>query len=217
MDKKIGNLIKLVILANLLWQLINGRVIASFICLFCIILLFVADYLYVKLSYSLVFQIIIYLFLISSLIGGEVYDLYYKVWYLDIISHIMSSFIVSGLAVYVIKWLKGSMNKWLILIFIFSFAMMIASLWEITEFTIDRVLNRNMQKDTMITEITSELFPDSFGKPIKKKINTIMINGNIYMNGYIDIGLIDTMEDIICAVIGSLIFILTYIKRGFLV
>ena len=86
--------------------------------------------------------------------------------------------------------------------------MMVAALWEITEFTIDRVFNIDMQKDTIIGEINSTLLSSDGKSVVKKKINNMKI-GDTVVNGYIDIGLYDTIEDMICATLGSIVFIIS--------
>ena len=69
--------------------------------------------------------------------------------------HTLNSFIVSGLLYYFINIINIKINASTFMLFIFSFAMMIASLCEITEFTIDIVFISDMQKDTVITKIKS--------------------------------------------------------------
>lgn len=208
MFKKIFILIKVVVFIHLLFCLINGEWTATFNCLFNFVLLFVSDFVYKKLGYSGIFQLAIYLFITGSLLLGEVYYFYVRVWYFDIIMHMLSSFIASGLLFYTLRYLKVKMKFSLLILFIFSFAMMVAALWEITEFTIDRVFSIDMQKDTIIGEINSTLL-SSDGKSVgKKKINNMKI-GDTVVNGYIDIGLYDTIEDMICATLGSIVFIIS--------
>lgn len=204
--KKILYLIKVVVLIHLLVFLINGLWTATFICLFNFITILISDFVQKKLNYNNVFTLVIYIFLTSSLIGGEIYNLYVKIWYYDIIMHILSSFIVSGLLYYLLKILSIKINKIIFMLFIFSFAMMIAALWEITGFTIDRVFNSDMQKDTVITEVNSKLLSVDGKKVVKKTINKTIISDDI-IRGYIDIGLYDTIGDMICAVVGSIVFI----------
>lgn len=208
MFKKIFILIKVVVFIHLLFCLINGEWTATFNCLFNFVLLFVSDLVYKKLGYSGIFQLAIYLFITGSLLLGEVYYFYVRVWYFDIIMHMLSSFIASGLLFYTLRYLKVKMKFSLLILFIFSFAMMVAALWEITEFTIDRVFNIDMQKDTIIGEINSTLLSSDGKSVVKKKINNMKI-GDTVANGYIDIGLYDTIEDMICATLGSIVFIIS--------
>lgn len=206
MLKKLFIVFKVVVILNLFVCLINKEWTATFICLFNFILFFLADVIKKKLNYGNLLQLLIYLFLIGSLLGGEVYFLYVRFKHFDTVMHVLSSFIISGLAFYFVKLFKEGINGILFVIFIFSFAMMVASLWEVTEFSIDRFFDNDMQKDTIITEINSSLLSTNGKAIVKKKIENMRI-GEYNINGYIDIGLYDTIEDMICAVFGSLAFI----------
>lgn len=200
-------LFKVVVIFHLIISLINGGWGATFICLFNLFLLFVADFVQKKLRYSDIFHLCIYLFLTGTLIGGDIYYLYAKVWYFDIIMHILSSFIISGLCFYVVRFFKFELNKFLFITFIFSFAMMISVLWEITEFSIDRLFDSDMQKDTVITEINSTLLSSDGTSVVKKEVSSMKF-GDLLIDGYVDIGLYDTIEDMICAIFGSIAFII---------
>ena len=143
MLKKLFVIFKVVVILNLVICLIKREWTATFICLFNFILFFIADIVQKKLKYKDGFQLLIYIFLIGSLLGGEVYYLYEKLWYFDIITHILSSVVASGLFFYLFR-LFGNVKRMIMVLCIFSFAMMIAALWEITEFSIDRLLNQDM-------------------------------------------------------------------------
>lgn len=210
--RKIYFILKVVVLFNMLISLISVKWAAAFICLFNLILLFVADYVMKKINYSDFLQLLIYIFLVGSLVGGEVYNLYFVIWFYDIVLHVISSFIVSFLFFYIFKLFRFSVNKFLFMLCIFSFAMMVASLWEITEFSIDMVLDKDMQKDTVINEVNSMLLSSDSNSIIKVKVNNMSI-GDITLDGYLDIGLYDTIEDMICAVFGSIIYLILYRRR----
>lgn len=207
MFNKLFILFKVVVIFHLLFCLINVNLTTTFICLFNLMLLFITDYVKRKLNYGNVLHFFIYLFLVASLVGGEVYYLYSKIWFFDIILHTLSSFIVSWLFLYFVGLYRGNINNILLMICIFSFAMMIACLWEIIEFSIDRVFDKDMQKDTIINEVNSILLSDDSKTIVKKEINSMTI-GDYSIDGYLDIGLYDTIGDMICAVVGSILFII---------
>jgi len=207
MLKNVYSLFKVVVILNLLVCLINREWTATFICLFNVLLFYVSDFVKMKLNYNNFFQILIYIFLLGSLLGGEVYFLYSKIWYFDIILHLLSSFILSGLCFYTVKSFEINVNTKFFMLFIFSFAMMVASLWEITEFSVDRLFGADMQKDTVINEINSIFLSDEGDSIVNKKINSMTI-GDYTINGYLDIGLYDTIEDMMCAVVGSFLFLI---------
>ena len=172
MSKKLFIIFKVVVILNLLICLVNKEWTATFICLFNFILFFIEDYVQIKLGYNNFFKLLIYMFLIASLVGGEVYYLYVRIKYFDIIMHTLSSFITSGLFVYVAMFFKVNINKWLYIICIFSFAIMVASLWEIVEFSIDRLFDSDMQKDTIIYEINSVKLSNDSKTIVSKRIES---------------------------------------------
>lgn len=209
MLKKIFVIFKVVVIINLLFCLINKEWTATFICLINFILFLFFDYIKRKLKYKDLLQLFIYIFFISSLLGGEVYFLYTKITYFDLILHTLSSFIISWIVVYIYKLYYITIPKSLLILFIFSFAIMMAGLWEIFEFSVDNIFDRDMQKDTVITEINSVMLSSDGNTVINKKIRSLTI-GSYTFNGYLDIGLYDTIWDMICAVFGSLLFIIIY-------
>lgn len=63
-----------------------------------------------------------------------------------------------------------------------------------------------MQKDTIINEINSVMFDENKeNKVYNIKIDSVVINGEEW-EGYIDIGLIDTMKDLLVNAIGAITF-----------
>lgn len=215
MLKKLFVIFKVGVILNLLICLINMEWTSTFICLCNFILFFLADYIQNKFKYGDFFRFFIYLFLLGSLVGGEVYYLYVRIEYYDVIMHGLSSFIASGLFVYIFRRYGVNINRILFVISIFSFAMMVAGLWEIFEFSVDRILDRDMQKDTVIAEINSVLLSEDGKTIVNKKINSMVI-GDYTINGYLDIGLYDTIGDMICAVFGSILYIIIdRIKEAF--
>ncbi len=81
----------------------------------------------------------------------------------------------------------------------FCFSMTVGVLWEFFEFTCDQVMHTDMQKDYVVHEINSvSLNPDGLNTPIHVPIESVIVNGEDWteeIDGYLDIGLIDTMKD----------------------
>ena len=96
----------------------------------------------------------------------------------------------------------------------FCFSMTIGVLWEFFEYGSDKILKLDMQKDTIVQEISSvALNPDGKNKPvIIDNIGKTVIydtKGNIIQtidNGYLDIGINDTMKDLFVNFVGALVF-----------
>ena len=59
-----------------------------------------------------------------------------------------------------------------------SLAVLIAVLWEVVEFSADKILSYDMQKDTYVSEINSFLLADQSGEVVSiKKIDSVVVNG----------------------------------------
>ena len=70
--KKILYLIKVAVIIHLLVNIVNGLWAATFICLFNLLTVFLSDFIQKKFKYSNIFALLIYIFLTSSLIGGNI-------------------------------------------------------------------------------------------------------------------------------------------------
>ena len=95
----------------------------------------------------------------------------------------------------------------------FCFSMTIGVLWEFFEFGADRYFNTDMQKDRIVNTVSSvELNKENKNDPvIINDINkTIIYSGDnketVIQNGYLDIGINDTMKDLIVNFIGAIVF-----------
>ena len=91
----------------------------------------------------------------------------------------------------------------------FCFSMTIGVLWEFFEFGMDWFFHTDMQRDTVINAIYSaSLDPTRTNKVVAvKEIHDVVINGeNLGLGGYLDIGLIDTMSDLLVNFIGAVVF-----------
>ena len=168
-------------------------------------------------------QTIILLFIFSAEILGEINEYYLTIKYWDTILHTINGFLCAGIGFSLIDILNKKESTYISLspIFValvaFSFSMTIGVMWEFFEYGVDSVLNKDMQKDKVVTEIsTVNLEPN--GRNIPVVINNIERtiiqsrdkNGNIqeYIvdGGFLDIGLHDTMEDLIVNFIGATVF-----------
>ena len=91
----------------------------------------------------------------------------------------------------------------------FCFSMTVGVLWEFFEFGMDRVFHLDMQKDTVVQSITSVMLdPTNSNTPITiDGIHSVAVNGtDLGFDGYLDIGLYDTMEDLFVNFIGAVTF-----------
>lgn len=174
----------------------------------------ITSYLKKKLNLDKKLELLIYIFIITTEVLGQIYHFYTRVPIFDIIIHTYSSFVISYIALIIIK--KHKLPKIITILFIFSFAMMCESIWEIFEFGTDHLLKTDMQKDTIINEITSCYLSEDKDTPTTMVVDNVVVNNISFTdkyNGYLDIGLYDTISDMSCALVGALIFIIIIKRR----
>lgn len=93
----------------------------------------------------------------------------------------------------------------------FCFSMTIGVLWEFGEYAVDKIMLLDSQKDEIITTISSVNFnPENKNKTvvIRNIDKTVLYDENgeeliTIEDGYLDIGLNDTMEDLFVNFIGA--------------
>lgn len=95
------------------------------------------------------------------------------------------------------------------------FSIAIAAIWEFYEFGMDRWLGTDMQRDTLVTAIHSyNLGPATGVVGTIDPIESVIVNG-VPMEGYLDLGLIDTMGDMLVETLGAGIWaVLALVDRG---
>ena len=154
------------------------------------------------------------LFIFAAEILGEMGNYYTKVPYWDSILHTVNGFLCAaiGFALSDIlnqnEKIKFKMSPLFLAITAFCFSMTIGVMWEFFEFACDAFFGSDMQKDYVIKGFTSTFLGDGTKAPlIIEAINTTSINGvRLEIDGYLDIGLYDTMKDLIVNFIGAAVF-----------
>ena len=151
----------------------------------------------------------VYIFALAYAIGpmlGHCWKLYYTVPVWDKLLHISGGVMFAILGVYFFDLLTKSKDLPVVrTIFALCFSMAIAVLWEFCEFGADTFLSMDMQDDTVVYGLTSYLLGDAVGITGSiENINSVVVNG-ITLPGYIDIGLIDSMLDMLLETAGAIV------------
>ena len=163
------------------------------------------------------FQAIIYSFIFAAEILGEIDHYYVLIPGWDTILHTLNGFLCAAIGFSLVDLLNGSsknisLSPIYVTLVAFYFSMTIGVLWEFVEFSFDTFFGMDMQKDTFVTSISSvALDPANEGNRIQ--INdiatttmTTAAGETTTINGYLDIGLIDTMKDLLVNFVGALVF-----------
>lgn len=132
-----------------------------------------------------VLAVMIGIFVLGSLVGGELLGAYAMFWWWDDVLHGLSGVIIGLIGFYMVYFLNARYNMKIspmfVAVFAFSFAMTMGVLWEIFEFSADYFFGTNMQR---------WMQPDA-----------AYIIGKEFQGD----GLRDTMSDLIVSVFGALI------------
>ena len=210
----------LVILCMIL-QLLRGDLNNALLCLLSLVLLFAPLFIQNKFEITLPdgLEIAIYLFIFSAEILGEINNFYGILPHWDTMLHTINGFLATAVGCSLVDLLNKNsksinLSPFYLCLVAFCFSMTIGVLWEFFEYAGDKFFNLDMQKDTIIQKISSvELNPDGENKPILvKDIDKTIIydkEGNILQvieNGYLDIGINDTMKDLFVNFVGAIVF-----------
>jgi len=107
-----------------------------------------------KSEYPSVFGIIAVIFIYASIYLGEFQRFYEMFWWWDVFLHTFSGIIIGIIGflwVHILnKEKKFSLSPLFVCVFAFSFAMMLAGIWEIYEFAMDQLFGFNMQKSGLV-------------------------------------------------------------------
>ena len=182
-------ILRLSLLIAIIIEILSQRWFTLFITILTIILTYIPWIIekWYKLNIPDSFEILIILFIYSSIYLGEVHEFYIKFWWWDILLH-FSSAIALGIIGFTILLIlyekeKVSANPFWISLFIFSFALSIGAVWEIFEFSMDNLLGTNMQKPMLgdysgLTDTMIDLIMDSLGALIVAIIGYLYIKTN---------------------------------------
>lgn len=151
----------------------------------------------------------VYIFALAYAIGpmlGHCWKLYYTIPVWDKLLHISGGVMFAILGAFFFdKLAQGKQKPITGALFALCFSMAIAVLWEFCEFGADTFLGMDMQDDTIVYGLTSYLLGDAVGITGSiENIQSVVVNG-IALPGYIDIGLIDSMLDMLLESLGALV------------
>lgn len=163
-----------------------------------------------------VLETIIYCFIFSAEILGEINSYYTKIPYWDTMLHTINGFLMAAIGFALVDIFNRSerfsvkLSPLFLAIVAFCFSMTVGVLWEFFEFAADTYLHTDMQKDWIVHNINSVLFnPDGLNVVEHVHIDSLLVNGEDWIakyGGYTDIGLVDTMKDLLVNFIGAVIF-----------
>jgi hypothetical protein len=198
-------------------------------CILTLILFLAPDLierqLHIKLPTAM--EVTVFVFIFCAEILGEIACFYIKYSFWDTTLHTVNGFLFAAFGFCLVDLLNENqritlqLSPLFLAVISFCFSMTIGIMWEFFEFTVDHTLKKDMQKDTVLTGFQSVMLDETrknIPVPVQNiQRTTIETAGETYViDGYLDIGLTDTMKDLFVNFIGATVFScigFVYVKR----
>ena len=214
--------LRFLVILTMILQFLKGDYQSVFVCTLTLFLFVLPSILERRLHIDLpdTLEIILLFFIFSAEILGEIREFYVLVPHWDTILHTINGFLFAAIGFCIVNLLNEnkrvamSLSPFYIAVAAFCFSMTIGILWEFFEWGMDSIFGFDMQKDAVLTAIHSVmLHPEGKNDAVALEglRNAIVIledGSQISLNiaGYLDIGLQDTMKDLLVNLIGAATF-----------
>lgn len=209
--------LRALVIIMLVLQLLNRNYENVFLCILTLLLLVIPSLAQItfKVELPTALEIIILVFIFSAEILGEISEFYLVFPFWDTVLHTLNGFLAAAIGFTLVDLLNRSdrtvfsLSPLFTAIVAFCFSMTIGVVWEFFEFGMDMIMELDMQKDTVIHTIRSVMLdPGGHNVPYAiQNITDVAVNGqSLGLGGYLDIGLLDTMQDLIVNFIGAAVF-----------
>ena len=224
------SILRILVLVVLVRQIMLANYEGAFFCILTLLLLYVPSWIQVKLRIELPppLEITIFCFIFAAEILGEVNAFYVVIPGWDTMLHTINGFLAAAVGFSMVMLLNDDdritfhLSPAFLALVAFCFSMTIGVLWEFFEFGMDFFLGTDMQKDTIVNQISSvSLDPTNSNISITVKgiKDVILVTDSgeqaLGLGGFLDIGLYDTMEDLFVNFVGAVVFsVLNLFVRG---
>jgi len=214
-------LLRFMVIVVMIAQFYNRNFENVFLCSLTLILFLMPTILerQLKIDFPNTMEIIIMLFIFAAEIFGEISSYYTRFPYWDDMLHTLNGFLCAAIGFCLVDMLNRherfslSLSPVFMAIVAFCFSMTIGVLWEFFELSMDKFLLFDMQKDTVVNTVSTVML-DSTGRNktviLKDISDVVVIAGgeeiSLGLGGYLDVGLHDTMNDLLVNFLGASVF-----------
>ena len=228
--------LRVLVLLTLVHQIILGQYYNAMLCVMTLLLFMIPAFVDRKLNVSLpsVLEVIILLFAFSAEILGEIQNFYGTFHSWDTMLHTMNGFMMAAIGFALIDLLNNNpkfhftASPLFVAFVAFCFSMTVGVLWEFFEFGMETAFKIDMQRDFIYNTIATTnrvINPSGANTAVIVENVKSSISGTVggvpqtfEYDGYLDIGIKDTMKDLMVNCLGAIVFSilgLFYIKgRG---
>lgn len=213
--------LRFIVILILIRCILRGDIESAFVCVLVLLIYLLPQFVENRLNIDIptTLEVVIFVFVFAAEILGELQSYFIKYSNWDTILHTSSGFLCAAVGFSLVDLLNRSDNAKVQLspgylaITAFCFSMTIGILWEFIEFSADRLFLLDMQKDTIVNQISSvSLDPTNSNISITVKgiKDVILVTDSgeqaLGLGGFLDIGLYDTMEDLFVNFVGAVVF-----------
>lgn len=215
-------ILRFLVILMLIAQFLNGNFENAFLCVLTLFLFTLPSFLERAINIEIpnTLEIIILLFIFAAEILGEIRAYYVTFPYWDTMLHTINGFLCAAIGFSLLDLLNRnerltfSLSPVYLAVVAFCFSMTIGVLWEFFECTMDQLFLLDMQKDTIVHSIGSVMLdPTGGNKPVAiHNITDVIVvtadgaQHSLGLGGYLDIGILDTMNDLFVNFIGAVVF-----------
>ena len=213
--------LRFIVILILIRCILRGDIESAFVCVLVLVIYLLPQFVENRLNIDIptTLEVVIFVFVFAAEILGELQSYFIKYSNWDTILHTSSGFLCAAVGFSLVDLLNRSDNvkvqlsPGFLAITAFCFSMTIGILWEFIEFSADRLFLLDMQKDTIVNQISSvSLDPTNSNISITVKgiKDVILVTDSgeqaLGLGGFLDIGLYDTMEDLFVNFVGAVVF-----------
>ena len=214
--------LRISVILVMLAQLFNRNFETVFLCRRALILFARPTMLERKLDIDLpnTLEVIILLFIYAAEILGEIGAYYVTFPHWDTVLHTINGFLCAAIGFSLLDILNRNsrvrfhLSPLYLAIVAFCFSMTVGVVWEFFECTMDQLFFLDMQKDTVLQNFGTILLDPTGGNHpvVLRGISDVIVvfsdgsQKSLGLGGYLDPGLLDTMEDLFVNFIGAMIF-----------
>ena len=168
-------ILRILVIVMLVLQVLNQNYENVFLCILTLLLLIVPSFVQVtfKIELPTTLEIIVLFFIFAAEILGEINEFYLLFPFWDTVLHTLNGFLAAAIGFSLVDLLNRSERTVFNLSPVFTaivavcFSMTIGVVWEFFEFGMDQFLGYDMQKDTVLSAITSVMLnPDGRNIPV---------------------------------------------------
>ena len=213
--------LRLMVILIMVAQFFNKNFENVFLCLLTLVLFLLPTIFERRLQIDLpdTLEIIIMLFIFAAEILGEISAFYTTFQGWDTMLHTLNGFLCAAIGFSLVDMFDRnerfslSLSPVFMAIVAFCFSMTIGVLWEFFECAMDQLFLLDMQKDAVVNSISSVMLDPTGGNtPVAiKGITDVIVVANgeqipLGLGGYLDIGILDTMKDLVVNFVGAVVF-----------